>query len=59
MSDNEFLLYPLDTGDDPVCAGCGAQMTVATREIRESKPDFLSFRCPDCGRTEKFLCEQI
>lgn len=56
--DQEFLLYPLDTGEDPVCPGCGAIMTVATQEARETKPDFISFRCPNCGRTEKFLREE-
>jgi hypothetical protein len=58
MSDNIFLLYPIDTGEDPVCLGCGTQMTVATHEVRETKPDFISFRCPNCGRSEKFLWEE-
>jgi tRNA(Ile2) C34 agmatinyltransferase TiaS len=58
MSDQEFLLYPLDTGEDPVCLGCGSQMTVAGQEVRESKPDFITFRCPKCGRSEKFLLEE-
>jgi hypothetical protein len=22
MRDQEFLLYPLDTGEDPICPGC-------------------------------------
>jgi hypothetical protein len=34
MSDQEFLLYPLDTGEDPVSLGCGANMTVAAHEAR-------------------------
>ena len=46
MSDQEFLLHPLDTGEDPVCLGCGSQMTVAGHEVRESKPDFITFRWP-------------
>ena len=58
MSDQEFLLYPLDTGEDPVCLGCGSQMAVAGHEVREIKPDFISFRCPNCGRSEKFLVEE-
>jgi hypothetical protein len=37
--DQDFLLYPLDTGEDPVCLGCGALMTVAAHEARETKPD--------------------
>lgn len=58
MSDQEFLLYALDIGEDPVCLGCGAIRTVAAHEAREMKPDFMSFRCPNCGRSEKFLCEE-
>ena len=53
--DQEYLLYPLDTGDDPVCLGCGTLMGVAAHEVRENKPDFISFRCKSCGRSEKFV----
>ncbi|WP_298255064.1 hypothetical protein [Bradyrhizobium sp.] len=56
--DQEFLLYPMDTGEDPVCLSCGTIMNVAAHEARETKPDFIIFRCPHCGRTEKFLCEE-
>jgi hypothetical protein len=52
MSDQEFLLYPLDTGEDPVCLGCGALLTVVSHEARETKPDFITFRCTHCGRSE-------
>jgi hypothetical protein len=45
MSDQEFLLYPLDTGEDPVCLGCGALLRVVSHEARETKPDFMTFRC--------------
>jgi hypothetical protein len=27
--DQEFLLYPLDTGEDPACLDCGTVMMVA------------------------------
>jgi hypothetical protein len=54
MSDQEFLLYPLDTGEDPVCLGCGSQMTVAGHEVRESKPDFITFRCPSADGRRSF-----
>jgi predicted RNA-binding Zn-ribbon protein involved in translation (DUF1610 family) len=57
-ADQEYLLYPIDTGEDPVCLGCGTQMTVAAHEVREAKPDFISFRCPNCGLSEKFLMEE-
>ena len=55
--DEEFLLYPLDTGEDPTCLACGKIMVVAGHEAREGKPDFITFRCMQCGRTERFICE--
>jgi hypothetical protein len=57
-SDQEFLLYPLDTGEDPACLGCGTLMAVAGHEVREFKPDFITFRCKSCGRTEKYVCDE-
>jgi predicted RNA-binding Zn-ribbon protein involved in translation (DUF1610 family) len=33
-------------------------MTVATHEVRDTKPDFITFHCPNCGRSEKFLLEE-
>jgi hypothetical protein len=44
-NDQEFLLYPLDTGEDPECLDC-------------AKPDFITFRCKRCGRSEKYVCEE-
>ena len=55
--DEDFLLYPLDTGEDPSCLACGKTMVVAAQEAREGEPDFIIFRCEHCGRTEKFICE--
>jgi ribosomal protein S27AE len=52
------LLYPLDTGEDPACLGCGAVMMMAGHEVRETKPDFITFRCERCGRTEKYICDE-
>ena len=43
MSDQEFLLYPLDTGEDPVCLGCGSQMAVAGHEVRETSRTSSAF----------------
>jgi hypothetical protein len=57
-SDQEFLLYPLDTGEDPACLDCGTLMVVATQEVRETKPDFISFQCKRCGRSEKYVCDE-
>ena len=58
--DQEFLLYPLDTGEDPVCTRCGQPMLLASHEVRDdgNKPDFLIFRCGRCGRSEKFIFEK-
>jgi NAD(P)H-flavin reductase len=55
-ADKEFLLYPLDTGDDPACLSCGKTMVIAAVEERGDQPGFITFRCM-CGRTEKFICE--
>ncbi|WP_426615761.1 hypothetical protein [Bradyrhizobium sp. McL0616] len=57
-ADQEFLLYPIDTGEDPVCISCGKTMLIANYETREGKPDFINFRCEHCGRSEKFICEE-
>ena len=56
-ADQEFLLYPLDNGEDPVCPRCGERMLFAGLEARKGKPDFVTFRCERCGRSEKFVCE--
>jgi hypothetical protein len=57
-SNQEFLLYPLDTGEDPACLGCGTIMIIAGHEVREFKPDFITFRCKSCGRIEKYICDE-
>jgi hypothetical protein len=54
----EFLLYPLDTGQDPVCPDCSTFMMLASHELRETKPDFITFRCKRCGRSEKYICDE-
>jgi hypothetical protein len=55
----EFLLYPLDTGEDPACLGCGAIMILAGHEATETKPDYIIFRCEKCGRSEKYICDEL
>lgn len=55
--DQDFLLYPIDTGDDPACLACGKTMSVAAVEEQQDHPTFITFRCEHCGRTEKFICE--
>jgi hypothetical protein len=58
MSQNEFILYPLDTGEDPVCLSCSTIMVLETVEAPDHKPGFIVFRCEQCGSTEKFICEE-
>ena len=55
--EQEFLLYPIDTGEDPVCLRCANKMLLANSEVREGRPTFLIFRCVLCGQSEKFVCE--
>jgi hypothetical protein len=56
--DEEYLLYPLDSGDDPVCLRCGGKMLLASSEARPEKPNLLTFRCDRCGQSEKFLSDE-
>jgi hypothetical protein len=35
--DQEFLLYPLDTGEDPLCDRCRLPMLLAGHEVRVGK----------------------
>jgi hypothetical protein len=55
-SDQEFLLYPLDT--ERIRRAWTAVMMVAGHQVREAKPDFITFRCQNCGRSEKFVCDE-
>jgi hypothetical protein len=56
--DEEYLLYPIDTGDDPVCLRCGSKMLLAGSEVRPGNPTLLTFRCDGCGQSEKFLSDE-
>jgi len=56
--EHEYLLYPLDTGEDPVCVRCGQVIRLDTHEARSGKPDLLSFRCSQCGWSEKFISDE-
>jgi RNase P subunit RPR2 len=57
--DPEFLLYPLLNSDDPLCSTCQEPMELLTYEARGKapKPDFVTFGCSRCGRSERFLVE--
>jgi predicted RNA-binding Zn-ribbon protein involved in translation (DUF1610 family) len=59
VQDQDFLLYPLDAGEDPICPGCGMTMMLAAAEVRENEPDLLTFRCDRCGRSERLVCEEV
>jgi hypothetical protein len=39
----EFLLYPLDTGKDPVCPRCGTVMLLAAAEVHNDRFNILTF----------------
>jgi hypothetical protein len=56
--DQEFLLYPLDTGEDPVCPRCSTVMLLAAAEVHNDRANILTFRCDRCGRSERFLQEE-
>ena len=56
-TDLDFLLYPLATEEMPKCPECGAPMTFAVLEAREDSPDFSTFRCAACQRSERFVIE--
>jgi hypothetical protein len=51
-------VYPIDTGDDPVCLRCGSKMLLAGSEVRPENPTLLTFRCDRCGQSEKFLSDE-
>jgi hypothetical protein len=57
QSGRQFLLYPLDTGKDPVCPTCRQVMRLFAGEVPENEPDILTFRCDRCGRSERYICE--
>jgi transposase-like protein len=56
-TDQDFLLYPLATEEQPSCSACRKPMTIATHEARSDHPDFSTFRCQDCKRSERFVSE--
>jgi transposase-like protein len=56
--DQDFLLYPLATADLPNCPACGGHMVVALHEVRDKRPDFSTFRCDACARSERYVCEE-
>ena len=56
QSDQDLLLYPLDTGEDYLCPACGQVMRLFADQA-EGEADILTFRCDRCGRSERFICE--
>ena len=56
--ENELLLYPLgDPTDAPACTRCGADMPLARLEAAPGRPDYSTFRCPACNRSETFIAD--
>ena len=55
--DQDFLLYPLATEEEPHCPACGKPMMIAVHEARHDLPDFSTFRCQACARSERFVFE--
>jgi len=51
---DDLLFYPLATGDQPVCPKCCSPLVLVGFQSERGMPDFSSFRCPDCGRSETF-----
>ena len=56
--DQDFLLYPFDTGEDPTCPRCGIIMLIAGAELNDGKAKVLTFRCGLCGHSERFLADE-
>jgi hypothetical protein len=56
-SDEEFLLYPLATEGQPLCPACREPMKMALLEARSAPPDFSTFKCEACKRSERFSFE--
>jgi tRNA(Ile2) C34 agmatinyltransferase TiaS len=58
MKNQDFLLYPLATEDEPRCPACGERMTMALFEARSAPAlDLSTFRCDACKRSERFSYE--
>jgi transposase-like protein len=56
--DQDLLLYPLATAELPSCPACGCAMAIVLHEARDKGPDFSTFRCEECSRSERFVCEE-
>jgi hypothetical protein len=50
MREQDFLLYWLDTGENPACPSCGVAMQLVAAEVRDREPGFLTFQCTRCSR---------
>jgi tRNA(Ile2) C34 agmatinyltransferase TiaS len=57
-TDLDFLLYPLATEELPKCPECGTLMTISLLEAQADGPDFSTFRCTACQRSERFVIER-
>jgi transposase-like protein len=56
-TDLDFLLYPLANYEMPECPECEAPMAMVLLEVRRDRPDFSTFQCPACRRSERFAID--
>jgi transposase-like protein len=49
---DDLLFYSLAAGDQPVCPKCCSPLVLVGFQSERGMPDFSSFRCSDCGRSE-------
>jgi transposase-like protein len=53
----DLLLYPLATGDWPVCPKCASPLVLVGFQSAHGQLALSRFRCPDCGRSETYTNE--
>ena len=58
--DQEYLLYPLYDGGDPLCPACQQPMEMLTFDAcgNAPHPDVITFLCQRCSRSERFLVDE-
>ena len=50
----DLLLYPLATGDQPICPQCSSPLVLIGFQSEPGTLEFSRFRCRECGRSETF-----
>jgi len=49
---------PLSWRTPAVVIACGCAMVIVLHEARDKGSDFSTFRCEECSRSERFVCEE-